>query len=93
MSSASVSFRISHNTENLAETIHLLSQRLVSLEHRLHELENNLSHSQLEDPGELARLDNVERLLQDCRQLLNQQSLQADDCLAESARSQQRAAS
>ncbi len=71
MSSASVSFRITRNTEDLAETIHALSQRLVSLERRLDLLERRQQEPEAEtDPRELASLENVERLLRDCRDLL-----------------------
>ena len=71
MSSASVSFRITRNTEDLAETIHALSQRLVSLERRLELIEREQQAPEMEpDPRELASLENVERLLRDCRDLL-----------------------
>ncbi len=70
MAPASVSFRISRNAEDLAETIHALSQRLVSLEQRLAAVELQASSQARPDPQELASLDNVERLLQDCRHLL-----------------------
>jgi len=70
MAPASVSFRISRNAEDLAETIHALSQRLVTLEQRLAAVELQASNQARPDPEELASLDNVERLLQDCRDLL-----------------------
>lgn len=72
MTQTSLSFRISRSTEDLAETIHALSQRLVSLEHRLGGVEQLLDQrDQLEaDPEPTARLDNVERLLRDCHDLL-----------------------
>jgi hypothetical protein len=71
MASPSVSFRIGRSAEDLAETIHALSHRLVSLEQRLQAMELGLAHKEKEpDPVELASLDNVERLLQDCRDLL-----------------------
>ncbi|MDM7954278.1 MAG: hypothetical protein QUV07_13835 [Cyanobium sp. CZS 25K] len=70
MAPASVSFRISRNAEDLAETIHALSQRLVTLEQRLAAVELQTSNQARTDPEELASLDNVERLLQDCRDLL-----------------------
>jgi hypothetical protein len=70
MAPASVSFRISRNAEDLAETIHALSQRLVTLEQRLAAVELQASNQARPDPQELASLDNVERLLQDCRHLL-----------------------
>jgi hypothetical protein len=70
MTSPSVSFRISRNTEDLAETIHALSQRLVKLEQRLAAVDLLIAHRDESDPSELESLDNVERLLRDCRDLL-----------------------
>lgn len=73
MATPSVSFRITRSAEDLATTIHALSQRLVSLEQRLVELEQQLATPLQEDPEELASLDNVERLLRDCRDLLEEE--------------------
>jgi len=74
MTSSSVSFRITRNTHDLAETIHALSQRLVSLEQRLAAMEGELAAREQDDeavdPDQLESLDNVERLLRDCRDLL-----------------------
>jgi hypothetical protein len=70
MAASSVSFRISRSAEDLAETIHALSQRLVQLEQRLAAMELQAVSSAQDDPAELESLSNVERLLQDCRQLL-----------------------
>ena len=70
MASESVSFRISRNAEDLAETIHALSHRLVRLEQRLAALELQLDRPAERDPHEISSLDNVERLLTDCRHLL-----------------------
>jgi hypothetical protein len=70
MAPSSVSFRISRNAENLAETIHALSQRLVTLEQRLAAVERQASCQTQPEPEELASLDHVEQLLQDCRHLL-----------------------
>ncbi|MFY8149417.1 MAG: chemotaxis protein [Prochlorococcaceae cyanobacterium] len=70
MAPDSVSFRISRHTETLAETIHTLSQRLLKLEQRLTLLERQLHRVETTDPAELHSLENVERLLQDCRLLL-----------------------
>ncbi len=75
MAAPSVSFRISRSAEDLAETIHALSQRLVQLEQRLVAMELQLASSAQEDPAELESLSNVERLLQDCRLLLTEESL------------------
>ena len=70
MASESVSFRISRNAEDLAETIHALSHRLVRLEQRMAALELQLDRPAERDPQEISSLDNVERLLTDCRHLL-----------------------
>ncbi len=70
MATPSVSFRISRSAEDLAATVHALSQRLVRLEQRLAAMELQADQSRHEDPQELASLENVERLLQDCRDLL-----------------------
>ncbi len=70
MASPSVSFRISRSAEDLAGTLHLLSQRLVKLEQRLEALEGQRQASQQEDPGLEESLGNAERLLLDCRSLL-----------------------
>jgi len=70
MASESVSFRITRNAEDLAETIHALSHRLVRLEQRLAALELQLDWPADQDPQEISSLNNVERLLTDCRHLL-----------------------
>ncbi|MEB3271851.1 MAG: hypothetical protein VKJ44_09445 [Synechococcus sp.] len=81
ISSRSVLFRISRHTEDLAETPHVFSQRLVALEQRLGSLEE-----QLRDLAEPAREDptnregigraeaDIERRLSDCRQWLGEVS-------------------
>jgi len=71
MAPESVSFRITRSTEDLAQTIHTLSQRVVKLEQRLAAMELQLDRRDDPDPTELMSLDNVERLLDDCRQLLD----------------------
>jgi hypothetical protein len=70
MASSSVSFRISRSAEDLAGTLHLLSQRLVRLEQRLEALEGQGQASSDEDPALEESLGNAERLLLDCRALL-----------------------
>ncbi len=71
MTHPSVSFRISRSAEDLAETIHALSQRLVAMEHRLSAMEVQMADQVEEtDPDQEVRLENVERLLRDCRDLL-----------------------
>jgi hypothetical protein len=81
MSSPSVSFRISRHTQDLAETLHALSQRLVTMEQRLEALEVQLQvlrqqprQAEEAEAATLAPIEaNIERLLQDCRQLLADQ--------------------
>ena len=70
MASSSVSFRISRSAEDLATTIHAISQRLVQVEKRLESLEVQLTHQDRPDPQEITLLENVDRLLDDCRALL-----------------------
>lgn len=70
MTSPSVSFRISRSTEDLAGTLHLLSQRLLQLEQRLDLLEKREAVEEEEDPAMVSSLANAERLLLDCRALL-----------------------
>ena len=79
MATESVSFRITRNAEDLAQTIHALSHRLVTLEQRLEAMQLQLNHRLDEDSKPDARalssLDNVERLLNDCHGLLEMDGL------------------
>lgn len=73
MSHDSVSFRITRSTEDLAQTIHALSHRLVRLEQRFADLElavQGLDAQPSLTDDELMSLSHVEQLLQDCRSLL-----------------------
>jgi hypothetical protein len=74
MAAESVSFRITRNTEDLAQTTHALSQRVVQLEQRIQGLEMQLAQwsekANDQQPEQLDSLANVERLLNDCRCLL-----------------------
>jgi uncharacterized membrane protein YccC len=72
MPPSSVSFRITRHTEDLAETIHALSQRVVALEQRLAQLEDQLTTPAEEVLPEehVTSLANVDQLLRDCRELL-----------------------
>ena len=83
MAPDSVSFRITRNTEDLAQTIHALSQRLVVMEQRLEAMElqltNRLAQESEPDLREVSSLDNVERLLFDCRALLGLDEAGPDD--------------
>ena len=75
MAGESVSFRITRTTEDLAQTVAALSQRLVKLEQRLGAMQLQLEQfegSPQDDPEELRRLDNVSALLADCRSLLEE---------------------
>ncbi|MEB3333575.1 MAG: hypothetical protein VKP70_01175 [Cyanobacteriota bacterium] len=70
MTTSSVSFRITRHTEDLAQTIHALSQRLVLLEQRLAVIENQMTTTEEAPTEQLASLANVDQLLRDCRELL-----------------------
>jgi hypothetical protein len=87
MAPESVSFRITRSTEDLAHTIHTLSQRVVKLEQRLAAAELLLDRRAEPDPGELTSLETVERLIDDCRQLLelSPTEAEADDLTLASA--------
>ncbi len=70
----SVSFRITRTAEDVAQTLHALSQRLIQLENRLESLELQLKHQSSEvnvmPKDDIDRLDEVDRLLTDCRDRL-----------------------
>jgi len=73
MTQDSVSFRITRSTEDLAQTIHALSHRLVRLEQKLAALElavTTVDATPQPSAEELGSLETVERLLSDCRSLL-----------------------
>ncbi|WP_259702596.1 MULTISPECIES: hypothetical protein [Synechococcales] len=72
MSPESVSFRITRNAEDLAETVSALSHRLVRMEQRLGALEMAMDRRQSPEPAELEALAHVEVLLRDCRLLLEE---------------------
>lgn len=80
MASETLSFRITRHTEDLAQTIHALSQRLVKLEQRLAAMELQLDRQQRADeegdPEHLSCLESVERLLADCRELLEVETVE-----------------
>ena len=79
-----ISFRISRSTEGLAETLATLSHRLVKLEQRLAAMELQLQHQISPHPQELASLQTVESLIEDCRSLLAQPAaLPAEDVVWE----------
>ncbi len=82
MAAESVSFRITRSTEDLAQTVAALSQRLVKLEQRFAAVElqlDRLARDPEPDPDELRRLDDVATLLADCRSLLEEDMSAADD--------------
>ena len=70
----SVSFRITRTAEDVAQTLNALSQRLIKLENRLESLELQMERKSSEvnvmPTDEIERLDGVDRLLTDCRDLL-----------------------
>jgi hypothetical protein len=78
MASDSFSFRITRSAEDLAQTTHALSQRLVTLEQRLETLELELLRLQdsadSSEPEQRDSLETVERLMHDCRSLLGLES-------------------
>ena len=71
----SVSFRITRTAEDVAQTLNALSQRLIKLENRLEslelQLERNSSEANAMPTDEIERLDGVDRLLTDCKDLLS----------------------
>ena len=70
----SVSFRITRTAEDVAQTLNAISQRLIKLENRLESLELQLERKSSDADAmpmdEIERLDGVDRLLTDCRDLL-----------------------
>ena len=73
---SSCSFRITRTAEDLAQTITAISQRLVKLEQRIETLELQSSNSKdAQSDEELVMLDGVDQLLQECKGLLNNSSL------------------
>ena len=69
----SVSFRITRTAEDVAQAINAMSQRLVKLEQRLESLELQVKQQQCTtemSAEDMARLDDVDRLLLDCQSLL-----------------------
>jgi len=71
---SSVSFRITRTAEDLAETIAVLSQKLVKLEQRQELLERQLEQqktAQSVADEELAALEGIEQQLRDTRALLD----------------------
>ena len=69
----SVSFRITRTAEDVAQAINAMSQRLVKLEQRLESLELQVKQQQCTtemSAEDMARLDDVDRLLMDCQSLL-----------------------
>ncbi|WP_392350096.1 chemotaxis protein [Parasynechococcus sp.] len=82
--SSSVSFRITRTAEDLAETIAVLSQKLVKLEQRQEALERQLQQqktAQYVADEELAALEGIEQQLRDTRALL--ETRDEDLCLDE----------
>jgi chromosome segregation ATPase len=79
----SVSFRITRTAEDVAETLNALSQRLIKLENRLESLELQLERQSSEvntmPADEMERLDEVDRLLTDCKDLLLRSEPKWDD--------------
>tara|TARA_Y100001968_G_scaffold201050_1_gene184598 strand:+ start:143 stop:424 length:282 start_codon:yes stop_codon:yes gene_type:complete len=69
--SNSCSFRITRTAEDLVQTISSISQRLVKLEQRQEALELQLNQELKEiSTEERERLDGVDKLLNECQELL-----------------------
>jgi len=69
------SFRITRTTEDLADTIIELSQRLVKLEQRFEAMELQIIQNQSEIPvKEIEMLDGIDQQLQKCKALLDTSS-------------------
>ena len=69
------SFRITRTTEDLAQTITALSQRLVKLEQRFEAMELQLNQTQSEIPvKEIEMLDGIDQQLKECKALLDSSS-------------------
>jgi len=74
MMSSSVSFRITRTAEDLAETIAVLSQKLVKLEQRQEAMERQLQQQKTAQnvaDEELAALEGIEQQLRETRALLD----------------------
>ena len=70
--SSSCSFRITRTTEDLANTLSLLSKRLVTLEQRQEAIESKLIDAQEEmSEEEIKILDGIDQLLSECQELLD----------------------
>ena len=87
MMSSSVSFRITRTAEDLAETIAVLSQKLVKLEQRQEAMERQLQQQKTAQhvaDEELAALEGIEQQLRETRALLDTRddALCLDDDLA-----------
>ena len=79
----SVSFRITRTAEDVAQMLSALSQRVVKLEQRLESLELQLrqqrSEAETMPAEERERLDVVDQLLLDCKELLNSSELLSEE--------------
>ena len=88
----SCSFRITRTAEDLAQTVAAISQRLVKLEQRIDSLELNSNDSKdVQSDEEIVMLDGVDKLLQECKGLLNNSSndVEADEIWLEESVSNQ----
>tara|TARA_Y100001968_G_C19184148_1_gene631920 strand:+ start:193 stop:570 length:378 start_codon:yes stop_codon:yes gene_type:complete len=74
--SSNCSFRITRTTEDLAQTITALSQRLIKLEQRFEAIELQINQSQVDMPvQELEMLDGIDQQLKECNELLKTSSI------------------
>ncbi|WP_269622091.1 chemotaxis protein [Prochlorococcus marinus] len=76
---SSCSFRITRTTEDLAQTVTAISQRLIKLEQQMEALELKVTQpKEVQSDEELVMLDGVDQLLQECKGLLNTSSTNLD---------------
>tara|TARA_Y100001968_G_scaffold319487_1_gene351095 strand:- start:1759 stop:2208 length:450 start_codon:yes stop_codon:yes gene_type:complete len=73
--SSNCSFRITRTTEDLAQTITALSQRLIKLEQRFAAIELQINQAQVDMPvQEIEMLDGIDQQLKECKELLQTSS-------------------
>ncbi len=71
--SSNCSFRITRTTEDLAQTITALSQRLIKLEQRFEAIDLQLKQQQSDLPvNEIEMLDGIDQQLKVCKALLEE---------------------
>tara|TARA_Y100001968_G_C19345202_1_gene711675 strand:+ start:341 stop:715 length:375 start_codon:yes stop_codon:yes gene_type:complete len=77
--SSNCSFRITRTTEDLAQTITALSQRLIKLEQRFEVIELQVNQPQADIPvKEIEMLDGIDQQLKECKELLQTSSMEKE---------------